>query len=136
MQMVEDVKICSIMVSRMVNIPILGHFHRYVGGIEVTIVEYREYHFCAFSTQWPLLVYIQKSIAITHGNHNISQSRCLHTTVPSFQVILHCIKSNAFTTRLNYYSPTNCQGQIRNVVGEDSRNLLYHPTGSIDCSLQ
>jgi hypothetical protein len=38
MQMVVDVKICSRLVSRMVNIPILGRFHRYVRGIEVTIL--------------------------------------------------------------------------------------------------
>jgi hypothetical protein len=38
MQMVVDVKICFRLVSRMVNIPILGRFHRYVRGIEVTIL--------------------------------------------------------------------------------------------------
>jgi hypothetical protein len=38
MQLVVDVKLCSRLVSRMVNIPILGRFHRYVRGIEVTIL--------------------------------------------------------------------------------------------------
>jgi hypothetical protein len=59
MQMVVDIKICSILVSRMVNIPILGHFHRYVRGIEVTILSNSAVKYNPNTTslpfKWPLV---------------------------------------------------------------------------------
>jgi hypothetical protein len=57
MQMVEDIKICSKMVSWMVNIPILGHFHQYVRSIEVTILSNSAVKYNVNTTsvpfQWP-----------------------------------------------------------------------------------
>jgi hypothetical protein len=61
MQMVVDVKICSRLVSRMVNIPILGRFHRYVRGIEVTILSNSAVKYKPNTTSLPFkrpLVYV------------------------------------------------------------------------------
>jgi hypothetical protein len=81
MQMVVDVKICSRLVSRMVNIPILGRFHRYVRGIEVTILSNSAVK-CKPNTtslpfKWPLVYY-----ATMHDDGGPPQRQIGLSTVP------------------------------------------------------